>query len=290
MEASQLAPPARILGRRVVGAEAAAGGHTTAWRGRLTLEDGRTVFVKSAKAEAAAPLRREAMVLQVLDGAPFAARLLEWRDGEDATLVIEDLSGAHWPPPYPVDTAPLFDALDQLAAISVPDGLSPSEDWNARAQSRWSCVAAEPKPLLSLQVCSPAWLEQNIDALVAAESRIDLRGDALVHNDVYSGNLCFTGRRCVLVDWGTAVRGNHELDVAFAVLSVLAEGGLLPRRALLADEGAWAARLAGHNALEAPAPLPNWAAPDSTLRQDQLGDLRIALTWAARALGLELPR
>jgi hypothetical protein len=95
----------------------------------------------------------------------------------------------------------------------------------------------------------------------------------------------------VFVDWGTAARGNHELDVAFAVLSVLAEGGRLPAgRALLADEGAWAARLAGHNAVEAPAPLPHWADPSSTLRQDQLGDLRVALAWAAQALGLEPPR
>lgn len=290
MEELQLALPDRILGRRVVDAEATAAGHTTAWRGRVTLEDGRIVFVKWAKAAAAAALRREAIVLEALHGAAFAARLLDWQDAEQATLVIEDLRAALWPPPYPVDTNPLFDALDQLAAAAAPLALTASEDWNAGRHSHWSLVAAEPEPFLRLHVCSSAWLERNVDALLAAESRIDPRGDALVHNDIYSGNLCFAGRRAVLVDWGTAVRGNHELDVAFAVLSVLAEGGQLPTRTLLADEGAWAARLAGHNAVEAPAPLPAWAAPASTLRQEQLVDLRAALAWAARALGLEPPR
>lgn len=289
MEGLQPVPPKRILGRRVVAANASAAGHTTAWRGRLTLDDGRIVFLKSANGEAASALRREALVLAALVGAPFAARLLDWQDSDQATLIIENLSAAHWPPPYPADAAPLFDALDQLAAVAAPAGLSPSEDWNAGAQSNWSWVAADPEPFLGLRVCSAAWLERNIDALVAAESRIDLRGDRLVHNDVYSGNVCFAGRRAVLVDWGTAVRGNHEIDVAFAVLSVLAEGGRLPERQLLADEGAWAARLAGHNAVEAPSPLPDWASPTSILRQEQLVDLRAALPWAARALGLDPP-
>jgi hypothetical protein len=52
-------------------------------------------------------------------------------------------------------------------------------------------------------------------------------------------------------------------------------------------EAAFAAALAGHFALEAPAPLPAWAAPGSTLREDMTGDLAHALRWAAELL--ELP-
>jgi len=106
---------------------------------------------------------------------------------------------------------------------------------------------------------------------------------------VYSGNVCFRDGRAILTDWATAARGNPDLDVAFAIVSVLAEGGRLPARQHLADEGAWAARLAGHNAVEAGSPLPSWAEQNSTLREDQRTDLLAALPWAARALGLAEP-
>lgn len=284
--------PTVLMGRSVVHARAAASGHTSAWSGRVTLDDGRRFFVKAARGDAATPLRREALVLEHLGGlgtAPFAARLLEWRDADPATLVTEDLSAARWPPPYPDDTGPLFEALGQLAALDPPAGLTPLEEWDPDPTPRWTMVAGDSTPFLRLGVCSSAWLERNISALITAESRIDLRGDRLVHNDIYSGNVCFVAERAVLIDWGAAARGNPELDVAFAVLSVMAEGGRLPERELLRDEGAWAARLAGHNAAEAAAPLPQWADPSSTLRQDQLADLRVALPWAARALGLEPP-
>jgi hypothetical protein len=151
-------------------------------------------------------------------------------------------------------------------------------------------VAADPALFLGLEVCSESWLRRNMSALIKAEGRVDMRGTKLVHNDVYSGNVCFRDGRAVLTDWATAARGNPDLDVAFAIVSVLAEGGRLPVRQLLADEGPWAARLAGHNAVEASSPLPAWAEPNSTLREDQLNDLRAALPWAARVNGLEEPR
>ena len=163
------------------------------------------------------------------------------------------------------------------------------EDWDEGSASRWQRVADHPADFLRLNVCSREWLESSLPALIDAEKQADLRGTRLVHNDVYSGNVCFNADRAVLVDWATAARGNPDLDVAFAIVSVLAEGGQLPERQLLNDEGAWAPGLAGHNAFEAGAPLPAWAEPGSTLRQDQLTDLRAALPWAARTLGLEPP-
>lgn len=286
------APPARILGRSVVAARPASGGYTRAWRGRVTLDDGRHVFVKSAAGDAAAALRHEAHVLKWLADqgrSDLGARLLDFTDGDTATLVIEDLSKAIWPPPYPADTSRLFAALDELATVDAPADLDTLESWGAGEGSMWARVAADPAAFLRLGVCSPAWLERNLGALIESERLVDLRGDSLVHNDVYSGNVCFVGDRAVLTDWATAARGNPDLDVAFAIVSVLAEEGRLPARQLLADEGAWAARLAGHNAVEASSPLPDWAEPNSTLRQDQLGDLRVALAWTARALELPTP-
>jgi hypothetical protein len=235
----------------------------------------------------------------------FAPRLWEWRDvGEaveeaaqgsvleavrEAVLVLEDLSSATWPPPFPGDTGPIFEALERLAEVEAPPELEPLESWDPDPRLRWSMVTEDPGPFLGLGVCSSAWLEANIAALLAAEQRVDLRGSGLVHNDIYSGNLCFIGPRVVFVDWANAARGNHCLDVAFAIVTVLSEGGRLPTGLTIPDEGAWAARLAGHNAVEAAAPLPGWAEPGSTLRQEQLADLRVALGWAARGLSLDPP-
>ena len=47
-----------------------------------------------------------------------------------------------------------------------------------------------------------------------------------------------------------------------------------------------AVAFAGHFALEAPAPLPDWAEEGSTLREDMAGDLAHALRWAVELLGL----
>ena len=122
--------------------------------------------------------------------------------------------------------------------------------------------------------------------LISAEGDADYTGEHLVHNDVYSGNVAFVGDRAVLVDWGASVKGSRWTDVAFAVLSVRVEGGRTPA-VDLPNEGAYAASLAGHFALEAPKPLPEWAPPGSTLREDMAGDLVHALRWAAETL--ELP-
>jgi hypothetical protein len=52
------------------------------------------------------------------------------------------------------------------------------------------------------------------------------------------------------------------------------------------EEGAFAAALAGMLASEAPAPLPDWAEPGSTLREDMAGDLAHALQWEVELLQL----
>jgi len=259
----------------------------------LTLDDGRTVFVKSATGADIGRIRIEARVLAWLDEqdhARIGPELLGFEDGEPSNLVVADLTHAHWPPPYPGDTGALFDTLDELGRLDAPADLEALEDWGEGSASRWQHVARNPAKFLSLGICSADWLRRHIGTLIKAEARVDLRGRSLVHNDVYSGNVCFADGRAVLTDWATAARGNPELDIAFAIVSVLVEGGELPARQLLADEGAWAARLAGHNAVEASSPLPAWAQPDSTLRLDQAGDLRAALAWAARALDLPEPQ
>jgi len=272
-----------------VSATPSAGGNTLGWRGRAELDDGRTVFVKIGGDY----VRHEAglmVAIRKTGASQLAPQVLDFEDGPAPMLVLEDLSDAAWAPPYPADTSPLFDALAELAAVEAPAGFRPLEDWADGRGSRWAQVAADLNGFLQLGVCSAGWLDANVQALIDAEERVDLRGSSLVHNDVWAGNICFVDGRAKLVDWADSARGNADLDVAFAMVSVVSEGGQLPQRKLLADEGGWLARIAGHNALEASLPLPDWADPNSDMRQGQLQDLRVALPWAARALGLESPR
>jgi SAM-dependent methyltransferase len=91
--------------------------------------------------------------------------------------------------------------------------------------------------------------------------------------------------RVVLVDWNCAVRGNGALDVAFLAPSLRLEGGPLPEETLPGG-AALAAVVSGFFACRAGRPvIPE--APRA--RWIQLRQLRIALPWAARVLGLPAP-
>jgi Phosphotransferase enzyme family len=257
-------------------------GYTRSVAWRVTSVDGQA-FVKQAEDEGSlAMLRREALVCSNVSGT-FLPSFVGFADaGDRAVLAVEYLPDAYWPPPYPEETSPLFEALGLVANAEPPPGLpAHGPRW-----SRWGRVAAYPEPFLALGLCTRRWLEGALDTLAAAEAHAVFEGDELVHNDVYSGNVCFTGRGAVLVDWGAAVRGSRWIDLAFAVLSVRVEGGTIPALDFPA-EGSFAAALAGHLAVEVHAPLPEWAEPESTLREDMAGDLAHALRWAADRL--ELP-
>jgi hypothetical protein len=259
------------------------GGYTRSLSWRVETPDG-PAFVKEAEDEGSLHmLRREAFVYQEVHG-PFLPGYRGFADsGARAVLAIELLEHAQWPPPYPEDTSPLFDALEQVAASPHPPGLP------ALTQPhRWEEIAADPEPLLGLGLCSREWLEHSLPALISAEKVAVIEGDELVHGDVYSGNVAILDGRALLVDWGASVQGSRWTDVAFAVLSVRVEGGVLPTLDF-PDEPAYAAATAGLVALEAPKPPPEWSAPGSTLREDMVGDLAHALRWAAEALELPLP-
>lgn len=240
------------------------------------------VFVKEAADEGSVTmLRREALVYSSVSG-PFLPTLVGFADaGDRAVLAVEYLIDARWPPPYPDDVSPLFAALARIAR-TPPPGELPAQQ---KRWSRWRRIADDPEPFLALGLCSREWLATSLDTLIAAESGADFEGDALVHNDVYSGNVGFTARGAVLVDWGAAVRGSSWIDVAFALLSVRVEGGAAPP-VDFPDEGSFASALAAHCAVEATAPLPDWADPSSTLRADMAGDLAHALRSTADLLEL----
>jgi Phosphotransferase enzyme family len=256
------------------------GGYTRASKWRATLADGSTAFVKAADDELGLRMAEvELLVYRGVSGS-FLPRVLDaWAEDGRALLVLEDLSSAHWPPPYPEETAPLFFALDELAVATPPADLRRLPDRNL---TRW-------EDMRNLDVCSPRWLDAAIGPLEEAERSFSATGDELVHYDVWSANLCFAQRGVVFVDWAAARVGNRWVDVGYALLSVRAEGGTSPALEI-PNEAGLAAYIAGSVVREVTAPLPNWAQPGSTLREDQRGDLVHALRWVGEALGLEAER
>jgi hypothetical protein len=204
-------------------------------------------------------------------------------DGDRPVLALEDLSAAAWPPPWTDErVAAVLDALAAIRGTPPPDHLIPHE---GDGGVDWQVVAADPEPFLALGICTSAWLDAALPAHMAAAASAPLAGETLVHLDIRSDNLCFRHGRAIVIDWNHAVVANSDLDVAFWLPSLHAEGGP-PPDTLLSDAPGLAAWVTGYFCARAgKAPIVD--APH--VRPLQIQQSRTALPWAARALGLPPP-
>jgi hypothetical protein len=283
----------RASGHAITSSAPVHGGYTPAARFRVTFDDGSSAFVKAATTPLTAEfLRSEARCYGNIQ-ADFMPRFVAFEDDEEQPLLlIEDLSAARWPPPWePGDVERLVATLARVAKTNLPDGLPALADVIPAGAVRcgprfgWGEVAHNPEPFLALGLCSEAWLARAIPRLVEAQATANVEGDALLHCDVRSDNLCFLGERLVLVDWAFAVRGNATFDLAFAAPSIRLEGGPWPEE-LVGGDPSLAAVVSGFFAERAGRP----PIPDAPrVRWIQTRQLRIALPWAARTLGLPQP-
>jgi aminoglycoside phosphotransferase (APT) family kinase protein len=134
-------------------------------------------------------------------------------------------------------------------------------------------------------LCSDAWLDEALPALLHASDPSLLDGERLLHLDVRSDNLCIRDGHAVLVDWNWASVGNPAVDVAFWLPSLALEGGPEPDEIARVRPGAerLAGVVAGFFAATAGLPPPAGA---PAVRAFQLAQLEVALPWAVRALGL----
>jgi aminoglycoside phosphotransferase (APT) family kinase protein len=103
---------------------------------------------------------------------------------------------------------------------------------------------------------------------------------------VRSDNVCIRDRGAVLVDWNQACVGNPLLDVAAWLPSLETEAGPPPDDVLPNCPPGFASLLAGFFGARAGVPPPETA---PFVRRLQLAQLRVALPWAARLLGLPEP-
>ena len=275
---------ADLMHARPTGFRPASGGYTAAKRGAAAFENGHTAFLKAAVSEQTAEwLRAEIAVYRHLSahGADFLPAVLAWDDdGTQPLLLLEDLSAAHWPPPWePGLAARVAETLSRLRRVPPMPGMTVLETYRDDFCG-WRKVAADPAPFLSLGLCTDAWLQAALPGLQAAERAVRLDGNDFLHLDVRSDNLCFTPDRTVLVDWNWACTGNGLMDLAAWLPSLHAEGGPAPET-FLPDAPELAAALSGFWAAQAG--LPN---RDPRMRHLDLFQLSAALPWAARAVGL----
>ena len=256
------------------------GTNTAKWR--VELEDGRRAFVKLALDELASGwLRDEWRVYHSLS-ASFLPDVVGWHDTDGTTfLAIEDLSHAHWPPPWLAGQVSLvLETLDEVHAATPPQ--LPALSDLREALDGWPTVAADPEPFLSTGVCSREWLAAALPRLAQAASESKLEGEALLHLDLRSDNLCIRDGEVLLVDWNHACIGNPAIDVVAWAPSLRLEGGPEPWD-LVPESGGLAALIAGFFAARAGLPAPATA---PAVRVFQRRQAEVALPWAARELGL----
>jgi hypothetical protein len=276
------------LGSAPVGWEHVRGGGygSNSARWRVFLADGRSAFLKLAlDADAAGWLRDEHRVYSQVQ-APFLPALAGWHDDRGVTfLALEDLSDAYWPPPWqPGQIEQVQTTLAAVAATAAPPELPSLESLRKRLNG-WELVADDREPLLSTGLVPRAWLEEALPALREAGATCDLSGDALLHLDVRSDNLCFREGRMFLIDWNLGCVGNALMDVVFWLPSLRLEGGPDPAE-LLPETGGLAALTAGYFASRAGLPTPATA---PRVRPFQRAQAEVALPWPARELGLPQP-
>jgi hypothetical protein len=277
----------RLLGTAVRAMRRIRGrGYSVAFRAIAELEGGRSVFVKAGTEELTSRLLRVEQRFYREIEAPFMPRLIALDEAEPPLIVLEDLSDGRWPPPW--DRGSIEAVLATLAAIAATpaQGVAPPiGDERDRFVGGWAEIMREPEPFLSLDVCSRGWLAQCWRSLREAAEGAPIDGDALIHFDIRSDNICLTERGAVIVDWNQACIANPDLDLAAWLPSLRLEGGPEPDE-LLPDAGEFAALLAGFFGSRAGLPPPSTA---PHVRPLQLAQLRVALPWAARELGLPPP-
>ncbi|MCY9787133.1 aminoglycoside phosphotransferase family protein [Nocardiopsis sp. EMB25] len=281
------------MGGSVTDEHRQSGGFSPGMASRLTLSNGRRVFVKAIHPDrdprAVELYRREIRIAAALPAGLPAPELLWTYDQDDwVALAFADIDGRH--PAEPWGTDDLDRVVDALAVLA--DQLTPSpvatvsliEDL-AENFSSWRRLAATPRAPELDQL--PAWAHQNLDLLAHLEAGWEkgASGATLVHSDLRADNLLLTPERVWVIDWPYAATGAAYMDLLLLLPSVAA-GGVDPepvwRRYGPANEAdadsvnAVLAAIAGDHLTQSQRPAP----PNiPTLRAHQRAKGEAALAW-----------
>jgi hypothetical protein len=225
-------------GSPVTGAASQTGGFSPALASRLTLANGRHVFVKAIGPEAGAAggsefYRREAEITRALPAGVPAPRLLDsWEVQGWVALMFEDVPDGR-PPLLPWSRPELervLTALGDLSDLLTPSPISMRPIAEALGDANnWSRLTSDPGPLAGLEDLDP-WIRRNGDLLAGLEGSWPeaARGTTLLHADLRADNILLTPEHVVFVDWPHASIGAPWLDVMFLLPSVAMQGGPEP--------------------------------------------------------------
>jgi len=270
---------AALLGRDVDRLSKVSRGYTGALRYIVEMSGGETAFAKCATDErTSAWLTAEYRVYQELS-VPHIPVFMGWDQDNDPILVLEDLSSCTWPPPWrPEQIDAVLLALDDIhnTSITVPEY---AELFTHRG---WHEVAEMPEPFLSMGLVTADWLAESLPVLIEARDRVTTTGVSLTHFDLRSDNVCFRDEKALLIDWSNACLGNADLDTAFWLPRLNAEGGPKPQE-ILPHRGDLAAYVTGYFASRAGLPAPG---AGTIVRDLQRRQLEAGLRWVIDELDL----
>lgn len=282
IEPAHLETVTRILGWEPASLSPVRGGYTPAAR-FVARRGEQRAFVKVATTpHTATLLRREIAAYRMLAGGPRPKLLGYDADRTLPILIIEDLSGATWPPPWTDSTVSA--AIAAIGALHAMQADLPSfEAIHGPDSWGWAAVRADPSAFLALGLTTGDWLEGALPALIEAEGACRTAGSAPTHFDLRSDNMCIVAGAVKLIDWSEACLSNPRLDLGFWLPSLAYEGGP-PPEAIVPDAPEVAAWVSGYFAGRAGLPE---IADAPFVRQVQREQLSTALPWARRALRLK---
>jgi aminoglycoside phosphotransferase (APT) family kinase protein len=218
----------QLIGGTVITTQNCPGGFSPGFASRLTLADGRRVFVKAMDADAwpqeAMTHRTEAVITAALPATVPAPQFLGTFDnGHWVVLAFEDIDGAEPPQPWnPTDLGRVVAAVRQLARAVTPSPITLPRD-HPRLGG-WAKLARDRFRLPQLSDHS-RWAADNIARLIRLEEEglAAAQGPSLVHFDLYPHNILLTPRRVLFVDWPHARLGASVVDLVIVLSSVAAD-------------------------------------------------------------------
>jgi serine/threonine protein kinase len=226
----------------VLAAETQPGGFSPGIAARVTLEDGRRVFVKAVGPEpnefSPGFHRREIEIVSSMPEGVPVPRLLWSYDDEWVVLVFEDVEGREPAHPWRADELErVLETAARLERMLTPSPIATEPLGQALLDgiNSWHLVRDE----------QPAgvddWSLRHLDELVALEAGVveAVAGDTLVHLDIRADNILVTeDGRVYFVDWPHARVGAAWVDAVAFAPSVAMQGGPEPEYVLARWPGA----------------------------------------------------
>jgi len=221
-----------------VGAITQPGGFSPGLAARLSLADGREVFVKAVSGtinpHSPGMHRREARIAAALPASVPTPRFLDsYDDGDWIALIFEDIDGATPRTPW---QEPELDrvlvAIGELTSVLTPAPIAvePVGELMPDVFVGWKRLAAGVESGQDdLRGVDP-WAQRHLAELVVLEAASPgaAAGTTLLHADLRADNILLTPSRVLFIDWPWASRGAAWVDLLFMLPSVAMQRGPKP--------------------------------------------------------------